>query len=613
MVSGILSLVMFILAHAATAEAGEEHQFPIYDLSVSFELKTGLLRGIASIVLPGDKDAIIFAGDLRIESLRLNGKPLDYRIKDGTFSVAGKGVLEIQYEGTFTRESGKAVDRENPGVVSVGMVSENGASLTGNWYPAIQGLSYYKLTAFVPGNFIAISEADEITSTETATGTEYIFHFPHPLNGINFAAGEYEVVCDKLNDIDIYIYFIAEDRSLASEYMEYTKKYLRMYGQLLVPYPYKRFSVVENILPTGYSMPTFTLLGRDVVRLPFITSTSLGHEITHQWFGNYVYADMTGGNWLEAITTYLSNHLYEEQQGMGWEYRKKILTDYQSYVTPEKDFPLRDFVQRTDFASMSIGYGKGAMLFHMLKDLVGEETFYRSLRGLIENNKFRNASWTDIERSFERESGKDLQWFFDQWLNRKGVPSFAMTDHNLLVLNGVSTVSFVLIQKGEPYKLALPLRIFTDNGETRETLMLEKEKHFFEVRINEKPLEAVYDGNYDIMRRRFDDEFPPVISRLLGDKKKVIIFAEKDRGKYANLIKFLKDEGFTPTEYHELKDETIRTSSLLVLGFESPVLKRLFGEVKKPGDGFMLEVRSNPLNASKVVAYANADAQLAIL
>ena len=126
----------------------------------------------------------------------------------------------------------------------------------------------------------------------------------------------------------------------------------------------------------------------------------LGHEITHQWFGNYVFADFAKGNWLEGITTYLADHRYEELKGQGWEYRKKILADYQSYVTPEKEFPLRDFVGRTGFASMAIGYGKAAMLFHMLRTLVGEEAFYSTLRKFIEKNKFREATWEDIRASF---------------------------------------------------------------------------------------------------------------------------------------------------------------------------------------------------------------------
>ncbi len=62
-------------------------------------------------------------------------------------------------------------------------------------------------------------------------------------------------------------------------------------------------------------MPTYTLLGQDIVRLPFIVETSLGHEILHQWFGNLVYIDYEKGNWAEGLTTYLADHLYEEQKG----------------------------------------------------------------------------------------------------------------------------------------------------------------------------------------------------------------------------------------------------------------------------------------------------------
>ncbi|MEW6674409.1 MAG: M1 family aminopeptidase [Nitrospirota bacterium] len=155
--------------------------------------------------------------------------------------------------------------------------------------------------------------------------------------------GRYKVVNERFRDIDIYAYFFPEEATLASTYIEYTKKYLELYEGLIGRYPYRRFSIVEGILPEGYSMPTFTLLGQDVVSLPFIVETSLGHEILHQWFGNLVYIDYKNGNWAEGITTYLSDHLYEEQKGKGWEYRKKILIDYKSYVAPEKETPLKDF------------------------------------------------------------------------------------------------------------------------------------------------------------------------------------------------------------------------------------------------------------------------------
>jgi len=591
--------------------AGEKsgQSLPVYRLSVSFDLKNNLLKGRAAITLPKTGEMTISPGNLRITSVTFNKLPVNYRTKDNLFKITGTGILEITYEGTFTGKPGSGENLENAGMVSAGLVSVGGISLNGDWYPAINGLAYYKLTALVPSNFIAISEADEIAASDTASGKEYSFAFPHPLTGIDFVAGNYREVKDTVDGINIYAYFFPEDISLAANYIEHTKKYLRMYNELLVPYPYKRFSVVENIPPTGVSMPTFTLLGRDIVRLPFILETSLGHEITHQWFGNYVYADFNKGNWLEAITSDLSDHLYEKLNGRGWEYRKNILINFQSYVTPDKDFPLRDFTERTGFSSMAIGYGKGAMLFHMLENLVGKDTFYRSLRRLIEDNKFKQASWADVENSFELESGKDLGWFFSQWLDHKGVPSFEVKYPGVLTLNGIPTASFELVQKGAPYRVALPAKAITEEGEVKQTLALGKERQSFEITSKNNPMDLIFDDDYDIMRTLANNEFPPVIARLLGDEKKLIVYPEKEKVKYAGLLAIFKGEGFTAKEQLEVNDKDIQSSSLLILGSESPVLKRLFGTAGERSPGFLIIVQNNPLNSSKVVAYAHGDSK----
>ncbi len=107
-----------------------------------------------------------------------------------------------------------------------------------------------------------------------------------------------------------------------------------------------------------------------------------------------------------------------------------------------------------------------------------------------------------------------------------------------------------------------------------------------------------------MLRRLASDEFPPVIARLLGDEKKLIVYPEKEKEKYAGLIAIFKGEGFIAKGQDEVDDGDIKSSSLLVLGFESPILRRLFGAVGTAGQGFVLIVKDNPLNPSKVVAYA---------
>ena len=89
----------------------------------------------------------------------------------------------------------------------------------------------------------------------------------------------------------------------------------QMYRELVGAYPYSKFAVVENFWESGLGMPSFTLLGPRVIRLPFVWKSSLPHEIAHNWWGNGVFVDMRRGNWSEGLTAYLADHLIKEQRG----------------------------------------------------------------------------------------------------------------------------------------------------------------------------------------------------------------------------------------------------------------------------------------------------------
>ena len=601
----IFILLVFLFAVTA-AEAYEA--IPEYNLSVSFDIEKNLLNGKAVIILKEERDIQVAIGNLTVTSVKFNGDPLQPEIKNGILTISGKGSLDIVFEGVF-REEGQTESLENAGVVSRNIISSKGISLTRRWYPSVAGMAVYHLRASLPEGFLGVSEADSVEVAKTAQGSEYVFSFPHPVTEISFAAGRYREVKNRFNGIEISGYFFPEDLHLAKTYLEHTRKYLEMYEKVLSPYPYKRFSVVENFLPTGYSMPTFTLIGQSIVRLPFIVETSLGHEILHQWFGNSVYVDFGKGNWSEGLTSYLSDHLYEEQKGNGWQYRKNILSGYESYVHGGNAFPLGDFISRTDFSSKAIGYGKGAMVFHMLKKLIGEEVFYRGLREFLKEKQFREASWGDLRDIFEKTSGRSLETFFSQWLTRKDVPSIRIISPKVLVLHGIQRVSFQIIQRGEPFTLRLPVVIHTDKGDVNEIITLEKQQQTFDIPVKGTLMGMVIDRDYDVMRSLTPEESPAVISDLLGDQKRIVLIPDKDREKYSTLAGIFQSRGFAAMDESDMSDEDIKSSSLLVLGLDGPVLKRLFGGFREKGRGFTLDVRENPLNASGVVAVASADSK----
>ncbi|MBI5409962.1 MAG: ChaN family lipoprotein [Nitrospirae bacterium] len=580
-----------------------------YDLEVSFDVGSSQLYGVSRISVRTGEELFLNRGALEINHIKLNDRRIDLNLNTRLIKIVPDepGTMEISYKGVF-KDGGVSYERDDAAMRNV--IDARGISLTNMWYPEIGGLSRYRLQAVLPKGYEAVSEAEEIRKTEKGEAVEFYFDFPHPLNGINLtASNKFTVKNDNYKDIEIQAYFFNEEARLAGTYIEFAKKYLRVYEGLLGEYPYKRFSIVENFLPTGYSFPTFTLLGSAVVKLPFIVETSLGHEILHQWLGNHVYVDYDRGNWSEGLTTYLADHLYELQKNLGWEYRKQILIDYKSYVTDEKDFPLKGFRSRVDSASRAVGYGKAAMVFHMLKNMTGEKIFNDALKDFINEHRFKEASWSDLKRSFEKFYKNDLDWFFSQWINEPGLPRLEIGDVQVKYAGAEYDLSFVVSQKEKIYKFELPLAVYIKNGVKRKLLEISRKRERFELRLPDKPEKVVFDEDYDVAREIAREEVPPVVARLFGEEKLILALPEKNKKDYQLIIDGFKKQGGLEKSAKDIKEADLTASSIVILGLDNPLNRRLFGKLmgKLPFEeaGFSVIVKENPWNLRKVVGIFN--------
>ncbi|MGB7293861.1 MAG: ChaN family lipoprotein [Thermodesulfobacteriota bacterium] len=490
-------------------------------------------------------------------------------------------------------------------------VGENGVFLVGEWYPLLSTSCYYKLSAKLPKGYLAVSEAEQIEEVKGDDDTTFKVSFPHPLDHLHLVASDkYVASKEKHKNIDIYTYFFVEDEGYAKTYADYSKRYIDLYDNLFGEFPYKRFSIVENFFPTGYSMPTFTLLGSTVIRLPFIVETSLGHEILHQWLGNYVYVDFEKGNWSEGLTTYLADHYYAEQKGNGPDYRKKLLVNYQSFVDQENDYPLKTFQGVSDEKSRAIGYGKSAMIFHLLKRAVGERSFQNSIKHFISENRFDTAGWDDIKTSFEEMNNMDLGWFFDQWLNKKGLPELEIKSTKLGHENGQYLLEIELSQSGNVYQLGLPVSIYLDDHtKEKQILKLTKDVETFKINLDTKPQRVVIDEDYDVPRRLSEPEFPPVISRIMGERRIIFVLERDEKKIYQTFIDLFDDKKIEFKTSEEIEFDDLKSSSLIVLGKSNPTIKRIFGGTRLDEEGFTIVAKENPFNDQKVIAVVNAESK----
>ena len=484
-------------------------------------------------------------------------------------------------------------------------IDKHNAFLTADWYPQPDVLAEYEFTATLPGDFTAVSESEFVGIQKHDSSTTIAFKFSHPLESLQLAASSRWVrKKERYKNIDIETYFFKEDEHLSDEYIAYTKKYLAMYEKMLTPYPYRHFAVVENILPTGNSMPTFTLLGRQVVRLPFIVKTSLGHEILHQWFGNSVYIDFASGNWAEGLTTYLSDYYYAELEGKGRAYRKQLLVNYNAYVHTNNAIPLSEFQSRSNRVQSAVGYGKAAMLFHELRRLYGDDIFYAAIRDFIRKNRFRQASWLDIQHAFEIAAGKKLYTFFGDWLTRKTIPCLKIENVHLYVgQEGQLKLSFDLLQPKDPYPLHIPITWYT--GDRKKTMWIDVKnaKEKIVLALDEPPEKVVMDDNYDMMRHLTPEETPPVLAGIMGQEKLIAVISPKGRSAYQPLIDALGVQSIRYVTPDKITFEQIQKNSMFLAGEHNPVADMMLGKMADSTQGVYLKVYKNPYNETERVIW----------
>src|SRR5262245_39609716 len=597
LIAAMVSIVALIFQTARAATLGA----PECELDVSFDIGRSRIAGTSKIRVPAGQPLQLHVGRLTIRKVEVNRKPARFQVRDGTLTTMPpeSGILEIGYEGAFD-PSGAIAARDAD---LAGVIGRKGIFLASGWYPRIAGLATYRLNAVLPRGYVAVSEAEIVNQREAGAMVAFSFEFNHPVHEISFVATDrYQVMRERFQGIELAAYFFPEDQKLARRYLDQAKKFIQLYEGLLLPFPFRRFAIVENFLPTGYSMPTYILLGQEVLRLPFILETSLGHEILHQWLGNQVYGSEEG-NWTEGLTTYLADHLYEEQKGDGWNYRRQILIDYGSYVHDDNDFALANFAGRFDAASRSIGYGKGAMVFHMLRQMLGQNGFFGALRAFIREKQFQRAFWDDLRTVFQRESRQDLSWFFDQWIKRKGLPDLHLSALTVEHGTGAFVLNFNLAQKGESYRLEVPLKVrYRGGGERNLRVRLEEREKRVRIELEQEPAEVIIDENFDLARKLSEPEIPPVVAGFLGAPKRIVVLPLHAENTYQEVIGGLRERGAEVKTVEALSDAEIRSGALAVLGKDHPIARRMYGGVEMADGGFEVVVKKNPWNRRNVVA-----------
>lgn len=447
-------------------------------------------------------------------------------------------TVTLQYRGTIfqpPQQQGATYARgfrETPGTIAPEGVYLSASSY---WYPQVANhLLTFRLDVQVPEDWETVSQGERTRHERRGTFRRDQWTASQPQETIYLIAAPFTIYekpaspAGSSGHVQAMAFLRTPDAALAHKYLETTGQYLAMYRDLIGPYPHTKFALVENFWETGYGMPSFTLLGAKVIRLPFILHSSYPHEILHNWWGNGVYTDASDGNWSEGLTAYLADHLIKAQRGTAVAYRRNTLQKYADYVTTEhRDFPLTAFRSRHDPATEAVGYGKTLMLFHMLRQQIGDQAFRQALQTFFRTYRFKRASFKDLLKTFSRVASTGVQPFFDQWIRRAGAPELRVSGTQLRQDGETFVLTMVLeqVQAASPYVLRVPLAITID-GQTeahRTIAQMDGARQEVTVRLSHRPLRVDVDPQFDLFRRLHREEIPPALSQLFGASKAWIV------------------------------------------------------------------------------------------
>ncbi len=462
------------------------------------------------------------------------------RIKQNKYALEfknppqGETTVVLTYSGKIYNEIKQLGQEYARGFsTSPGIISEQGVYLAGSsdWIPWFgDQLFTFRLTTRLPQDWDVVSQGRR-TVHKTENGQRVTTWLcKAPMEEVFLIAAKFHEFSRKVGNVQVMAFLRTPDEALAGKYLETTGQYLEMYRQLIGPYPFWKFALVENFWETGYGMPSFTLLGPQVIRFPFILHSSYPHELLHNWWGNSVYVDFSKGNWCEGLTVYMADHLIKEQRGQGADYRRSTLQKFTDYVNPQNDFPLNKFLSRHDASSEAIGYGKCMMIWDMLREDVGDKPFVQAIQKFYHDNKFKKASFDDLRVAFEAVSGNNYRSFFDQWINRTGAPELQLSDVRVQTKGEKYVLSFTLsqIQDEAPFDLSVPIAVSFKEAVKTEKVRLNNRRQTYSFTFDQRPAMVQVDPQFHVFRRLHYNEIPPALSKIFGAPRVLIILPDQD-------------------------------------------------------------------------------------
>ncbi|MFN0727906.1 M1 family metallopeptidase [Polaribacter gochangensis] len=287
-----------------------------------------------------------------------------------------------------------------------------------------------------------------------------------------------------------------------------TKKTLEFYSEYVGPFSYEKLANIQsNSVSGGMEAASAILYSASSVKGDRNTRwrNVVIHEIAHQWFGNAVTEYDWDDIWLsEGFATYFTLLFIEHEYGRdefveGLKSSQIRVDDF--YQKNPKYTIIHDNLKDMKDVTSSQTYQKGSWILHMLRGMIGTDTFWKGIKTYYKEHQDLNATTADFKRVMEEVSGRDLTVFFEQWLYKPGTLNLK-GNWKYNKRKSEITVALNQVQKdGSIFEMPLEIEIdFGNNKKQVEVIQIKGKSNSFQLKVTSEPKNIVVDPNLWVLK-----------------------------------------------------------------------------------------------------------------
>ena len=355
------------------------------------------------------------------------------------------------------------------------------------WFPTIDAPNQkttQEIYITVPNKFKTLSNGKLVNQTKKGKKrTDYWkMDQKHAPYLFFMGIGEYEIVKDNYKNIPIDYYVEKEYAPYAKAIFGLTPEMMDFFSTLLgVAYPWNKYSQIvgRDYVSGAMENTTAVIHGEKAYQTPGqlidenVQENTIAHELFHHWFGDLVTTESWSNLTLNESFANYSEYLWREHKYGKMNADMHLFDDVSAYKNGQnfdKHLVRFNYTDKEDMFDL-VSYNKGGSILHMLRHYIGDKAFFEGLKTYLNEFKYQSAEVHQLRLIFERITGKDLNWFFNQWYYGAGHPKIDISyDYN--TIQKKVTVN-VLQMQSNAFKFPLTLDIFENGKRTRHKVFIE--------------------------------------------------------------------------------------------------------------------------------------------